>query len=83
MKQREMSVESVTETPELRIKSLHFTPEPTITGASSLLLMVPFSRIEAPSIMAQFPILTFFMLPQFTIFTFDPTVPVLDFNEVA
>ena len=41
-------VESVTDTPELRMKSLHFTPEPTSTGASTLLLMEPFSRMDAP-----------------------------------
>jgi len=51
-KHPETVVESVIEEPELIMKSLHFTPNPMLTGAFSWLMMVPFSRHVAPSRMA-------------------------------
>ena len=63
MKHLEIRVESVILVPELRIKSVAFTPDPMATGAFLLLLTDPFFRLDATFIDAYSPIFTFLILP--------------------
>ena len=74
-KQRDSTAPSLTQAPELMMKSCAVTLAPMVTGASGQLLMVPLSRREAPSMRQASPMQRLRIVPVLTICTPRPMVP--------
>ena len=83
MKQRDRTTPSLTQAPELMMKSSAVTLAPMYTGASVRLLMVPLSRREAPSMRQASPMQTLRIVPVLTIWTSLPIVPRVLLTERA